>query len=156
MVHAFLTEASKAKRIFAIWYTMQPSTELELPLEYEEFWDIFSEEEVNKLASRGWQDHAIEIVSKPPYGLIYNLSEKELKTLWEYLAEALDRGWIRESSSPAGAPILFVPKKSSELQLCVDYQGLNCLTIKNQYPLPLIGELIDCLSKAKCYMKLDL
>jgi len=82
--------------------------------------------------------------------------EKELKTLQKYLAEALDRGWIREFSSPAGAPILFVPKKSGELQLCIDYWGLNCLTIKNQYPLPLIGELMDCLSKAKYYTKLDL
>ena len=82
--------------------------------------------------------------------------EKELKTLWEYLAKALDKGWIRESSSPAGAPILFVPKKGIELWLCIDYRGLNCLTIKNQYPLPLIGELMDCLSKAKYYTKLDL
>ena len=105
---------------------------------------------------RGRQDHTIEIVGEPPYGPIYNLSEKELKTLWEYLAKALDRGWIRESSSPAGAPILFVPKKGGELQLCVDYRGLNCLTIKNQYPLPLIGELMDHLLKAKCYTKLDL
>ena len=72
------------------------------------------------------------------------------------MAEALDRGWIRESSSPAGAPILFVPKKGGELRLCIDYQGLNRLTIKNRYPLPLIGELMDRLSKAKCYTKLDL
>ena len=135
---------------------MQPSTEPELPPEYKEFRDVFSEEEVNKLALRGRQDHTIKIDGEPPYGPIYNLSEKELKTLWEYLAKALDRGWIRESSSPAGAPILFVPKKGGELRLCVDYRGLNRLTIKNRYPLPLIGELMDRLSKAKCYTKLDL
>src|SRR5438034_6897758 len=135
---------------------MQLSTEPELPPEYKEFQDVFSEEEMNKLAPRGQQDHTIEIDGEPLYGPIYNLLEKELKTLWEYLAKALDRGWIRESSSPAGAPILFVPKKSGELRLCVDYRGLNHLTIKNQYPLPLIGELMDHLLKAKCYMKLDL
>ena len=96
------------------------------------------------------------MTGEPPYGLIYNLSEKELKTLREYLAEALERGWIRESSSPAGAPILFVPKKGGELRLCVDYRGLNRLTVKNRYPLPLMGELMDRLSKAKYYTKLDL
>ena len=72
------------------------------------------------------------------------------------MAETLDRDWIRESSSPAGAPILFVPKKDGELRLCVDYRGLNRLTVRNRYPLPLIGELMDRLSKAKCYTKLDL
>ena len=79
------------------------------------------EEEANKLPLRGRQEYAIELTGKPPYGPIYNLSEKELKTLWEYLAEALDRGWIRESSSSAGALILFVLKKDSELWLCIDY-----------------------------------
>ena len=96
------------------------------------------------------------MTGEPSYGSIYNLSEKELKTLWEYLAKALERGWIRESSSSAGVPILFVPKKGGELQLCIDYQGLNHLTIKNRYPLPLMGELMDRLSKAKRYTKLDL
>ena len=115
MVHTFLAEASKVKCIFTIQYMTQPSIEPELPPEYKEFRDIFSEEEANKLAPRGRQDHAIEIVGEPPYSPIYNLLEKELKTLWEYLAKALDRGWIRESSSPAGALILFVPKKGGEL-----------------------------------------
>ena len=81
IVHAFLAEVSKAKCIFAIWYMMQPSTEPELPPEYEGFQDIFSEEEVNKLVLRGQQDHTIEIDSKPLYSPIYNLSEKELKIL---------------------------------------------------------------------------
>ena len=76
--------------------------------------------------------------------------------LREYLRDALAKGWIRESSSPAGAPILFAPKKDGELRLCVDYRGLNKITKKNRYPLPLIGEILDRLSKAKVYTKLDL
>ena len=92
MVHAFLAEASKVKCIFAIRYMMQLFTELELPPEYEEFRDVFSEEKANKLVPRGRQDHTIEIDGEPLYDLIYNLLEKELKMLWEYLAEALDRG----------------------------------------------------------------
>ena len=95
-------------------------------------------------------------MSEPLYGPIYNLSEKELKVLREYLRDALAKGWIRESSSPAGALILFAPKKDGELRLCVDYRGLNKITKKNRYPLSLIGEILDRLSKAKLYTKLDL
>ena len=102
-------------------------------------------------------EHAIELEGgKPPYGPIYHLSEKELKVLREYLEDSLKKGWIRHSTSPAGAPILFVPKKDKELRLCVDYRGLNKLTIKNRYPLPLICEILDRLAGAKVYTKLDL
>jgi len=102
-------------------------------------------------------EHAIELEGgEPPYGPIYHLSEKELKVLREYLEDSLKKGWIRHSTSPAGAPILFVPKKDKELRLCVDYRGLNKLTIKNRYPLPLICEILDRLAGAKVYTKLDL
>jgi hypothetical protein len=76
--------------------------------------------------------------------------------LREYLQDSLRNGWIRESTSPAGAPILFTPKKDGELRLCVDYRALNKLTIKNRYPLPLIGEILDRLVGAKVFTKLDL
>ena len=76
--------------------------------------------------------------------------------LHKYLRDTLAKGWIREFSSPVGAPILFAPKKDRELRLCVDYRGLNKITKKNRYPLPLIGEILDRLSKAKVYTKLDL
>lgn len=76
-----------------------------------------------------------------PFGPIYNLSEKELEALREYLDENLKKGFIRPSESPAGAPILFVKKKDGSLRMCVDYRGINKITIKNRYPLPLIAEL---------------
>lgn len=78
-----------------------------------------------------------------PFGPIYNLSEKELEALREYLDENLKKGFIRPSESPAGAPILFVKKKDGSLRMCVDYRGINKITIKNRYPLPLIAELLD-------------
>jgi len=87
---------------------------------------------------------------------IYNMSPAELKALDDYIKEALAKGWIHESQSPAGTPILFVPKKSGKLRLCVDYHGLNAITIKNRYPLPLISELLDRLSGSVVFSKIDL
>ena len=87
---------------------------------------------------------------------IYNMSPAELKALDDYINEALRNGWIRESKSPAGAPILFVPKKNGELRLCVDYRGLNAITVKNRYPLPLINELLDRLHGSTVFSKIDL
>jgi hypothetical protein len=87
---------------------------------------------------------------------IYNLSRRELDILQEYLNTAQEKGWIRPSKSPAGAPILFVPKSDGTMRLCVDYQGLNKVTVKNWYPIPLVSEMLDRLSKAAIFSKLDL
>jgi hypothetical protein len=72
------------------------------------------------------------------------------------LDKYLQRGWIRESKSPAGAPILFAKKKDGTLRLCVDYRGLNAVTIKNRYPLPLIQESLDRLATAVIFSKIDI
>ena len=68
---------------------------------------------------------------EPGFGPIYQLSEKELQVLCEYLEKNLKKGFIQESQSPAGYPILFASKKDGSLQLCVDYRKLNNITIKN-------------------------
>src|SRR5438045_6573265 len=103
-------------------------------------------------------DHPIDL--KPgtelPYIHIYNMSPTELKALDDYIKEALAKGWIHKSQSPAGAPILFIPKKSSKLHLCIDYHGLNAITIKNQYPLPLISDLLANLSGSVAFSKINL
>ena len=80
-------------------------------------------------------DHAIDMVEEkePPWGPIYALSEKELEVLRTYLNDMLHSRKIRRSKSSAGAPILFLPKKERRgLRLCVDYRGLNKVTILNQ------------------------
>ena len=79
----------------------------------------------------------------PPFGPIYQLSEKELKVLKEYVDDNLAKGFIKPSTSPAGSLVLFVPKKDGSLRLCVDYRALNNITIKDRYALPLINELHD-------------
>ena len=125
---------------------------------YQEYYDVFSDELASIIAQNSEYDHAIELETgkMPPQMPIYNLSQKELQILREYLDNALAKGWIRPSKSPSGAPILFVPKKDGSIRLCVDYRGLNKITTKNRYPLPLISELLERLSRAKIYSKLDL
>jgi hypothetical protein len=119
---------------------------------------VFSEEEAVALPGFARTEHAIDIEpgQKIPHGTIYPLSANELRVLREYLQTNLALGRIRRSKSPAGAPILFAPKKDGGLRLCVDYRALNRITIKNRHPLPLINETIDRLAHAKVYTKLDL
>ena len=128
-----------------------------LPPQLKEFEDVFSNEKAGILPEQKQGDHAIELDGgEPPYGPLYNLSRVELAELRRYLDDALAKGWIRHSVSPAGAPILFVLKKDGGLRLCVDYRGLNAVTVKNRHPLPLITETLDRLCGAKRFSKLDL
>jgi hypothetical protein len=71
------------------------------------------------------------------------MSEKELASIREYIDINIKKKFIRPSESPAGYPMMFIPKKNGKLRLCVDYQKLNDITIKNRYPLPNIAELQD-------------
>jgi hypothetical protein len=83
------------------------------------------------------------------------LDEGRLWILRECLVMSLELGWIQSSTLLAGAPIHFMKKKDSMLRLCIDYQGLNTIIVKDQTPLPLIGEALDRLSCTKVYTKLD-
>lgn len=87
---------------------------------------------------------------------VYRLSPGELDELKTQLQDLLDRGFITPSTSPFGAPILFVPKKDGTRRLVVDYRLLNSITIKNRYPLPRIDDLMDQLQGATVFSKLDL
>jgi len=106
------------------------------------------------------RSHAHHIVledgAQPPWGPIYPLSATELETLRNWLTKAEQKGWIRPSTSPCGAPVIFVPKKGGELRLVVDFRALNKLTRKDRGPLPLISEILDRLATAKIFTKIDL
>ncbi|OAY81215.1 Transposon Ty3-G Gag-Pol polyprotein [Ananas comosus] len=91
-------------------------------------------------------------ISKAPY----RMAPAELKELKAQLQDLLDKGFIRPSVSPWGAPVLFVKKKDGSLRLCVDYREINKVTIKNKYPLPRIDDLFDQLQGSKVYSKIDL
>nr|GFA88462.1 putative reverse transcriptase domain-containing protein [Tanacetum cinerariifolium] len=86
----------------------------------------------------------------------YRLAPSEMKELAEQLKELSDKGFIRPSSSPWGAPILFVKKKDGSFRMHIDYRELNKLTIKNRYPLPRIDDLFDQLQGSSVYSKIDL
>ena len=132
---------------------------MKVPAKYLDFADVFSPDLASELPKQtGINDHAIELVEgqQPPYGPIYSLEPVELETLKAYIEINLANEFIRPSMFPAGAPILFDRKSDGSLRLCVDYWGLNKLTIKDQYPLPLIGELLDRLWRAKWFTQLDL
>ncbi|GBG68519.1 hypothetical protein CBR_g3063 [Chara braunii] len=92
----------------------------------------------------------------PPRGCIYRMSEEELSVLRPQLDDLLEKGWIRPSSSPYGAPVLFVRKKNKDLWLCIDYRKLNAQTIRNAGPLPRIDDLLERLGGAQFFSKLDL
>ena len=80
----------------------------------------------------------------------------ELQELEVQIQDLLDRGFIRSSTSPWGAPFLFTKKKDKTLGLCIDYRQLNRVTIKNRYPRPRIDDLFDQLRGAQVYFKIDL
>ena len=119
---------------------------------------VFSEEEAAELADHGPHDLAIDLVdgAQAPWGPLYPLSQAELAVLQEYLRSNMQKGYIRPSKSPAGAPILFAKKKDGTLRLCVDYRALNALTVKNRHPLPLIQESLDQLTTGRYFSKLDM
>ncbi len=123
----------------------------EVSSEYTDFADVFSPKLAAELSEQtGINDHAIELVDdrQPPYSPIHSLRPMELETLKAYIENNLASGFIWPSKSPARALILFDKKPDSSLRLCVDYRDLNNLNIKNWYPLPLVGELLDRLGRA--------
>ncbi|GJT37659.1 hypothetical protein Tco_0937524 [Tanacetum coccineum] len=86
----------------------------------------------------------------------YRLAPSEMKELSDQLKELSEKGFIRPSSSPWGAPVLFVKKKDGSFRMCIDYRELNKLTVKNRYPLPRIDDLFDQLQGSCVYSKIDL
>ena len=86
----------------------------------------------------------------------HRMAPVKLQELKVQLQELLDKGFIRPSTSPWGAPILFAKKKDKTLRLCIDYRQLNRVTIKNWYPLPRIDDLFDQLRGERVYSKIDL
>ena len=128
-----------------------------LPPHYLKYREVFEKTDFDTLPDRRPWDHAIELSPdfQPLDCKVYPLTSKEQEALEKFLTENLRTGRIRPSKSPMASPFFFVKKKDGELRPIQDYRKLNESTIKNRYPLPLIGELIDKLKGSEIFTKLD-
>ncbi|GJS70678.1 putative reverse transcriptase domain-containing protein [Tanacetum coccineum] len=122
-----------------------------------DFPDVFPED-LSGLPPTRQVEFQIDLVpgAAPVARAPYRLAPSKMKELSEQLQELSDKGFIRPSSSPWGAPVLFVKKKDGSFQMRIDYRELNKLTVKNRYPLPRIDDLFDQLQGSSVYSKIDL
>jgi hypothetical protein len=124
---------------------------------FSEFLDVFPEE-LSSMPPDREIEFVIELVldTAPIFKRPYRMAANQLVELKEQLHELLDKGYIRPSASPWGAPVIFVPKKDGTQRMCVDYRSLNEVTFKKKYHLPRIDDLFDQLKGACVFSKIDL
>ncbi|MBW0550435.1 hypothetical protein O181_090150, partial [Austropuccinia psidii MF-1] len=128
-----------------------------VPPTYHQYLDVFSKVKAEKLLPHHTCDHHIELEGLlPPVGVIYSLSNHDSETLWAYISENVEKGFIRPSSSSTGAPVLFVKKKYGGLHLCVDYCKLNTVTRKNRYPVPTMNQLLTIFNGSNIFSNIYL
>lgn len=135
-----------------------------LPKHYWKWLDVFSQKLANRLPpNRPGIDHRIPLKrdkdgreESPPFGPLYGMNKEELLYLRKTLTDLLNKNFIRVSQSPAAAPILLVRKPGGGVRFCVDYRGLNELSVKDRYPLPLIRETLRNMGNARWFTKLDI
>nr|GFA55037.1 putative reverse transcriptase domain-containing protein [Tanacetum cinerariifolium] len=122
-----------------------------------EFPEVFPED-LPRLPPARQVEFQIDLVpgAAPVARAPYQLAPAEIQELSTQLKELSDKGFIRPSSSPWGAPVLFVKKKDGSFRMCIDYRKLNKLTVKNWYPLLRIDDLFDQLQGSRVYSKIDL
>jgi Reverse transcriptase (RNA-dependent DNA polymerase) len=147
-----LVEAAKANE-------PQKTFEELIPEDFQDFQDVFSKDSFDQLPQQKPWDHHIEFkegTQHPPPAKLLPLSPSEQKELDDFLKENLASGHIHPSKSPMATPVFIVKKKDGGFWLVQDYQKLNDITVKNEYPLPLISNVINRLWGAKVFGKLDL
>uniref|UniRef100_A0A8C5DKJ9 Retrotransposon gag domain-containing protein n=1 Tax=Gouania willdenowi TaxID=441366 RepID=A0A8C5DKJ9_GOUWI len=129
-----------------------------IPEVYHDLQEVFSKSKAVSLPPHRPYDCAIDLIpgAQLPSSRLYNVSKPEREAMEKYIAESLAAGLIRPSKSPLGAGFFFVPKKDRSLRPCIDFRGLNNITIKNKYPLPLLDSAFTPLQGATVFTKLDL
>ncbi|GJQ98404.1 putative reverse transcriptase domain-containing protein [Tanacetum coccineum] len=135
---------------------------LQIPLTNREVLEVHGERpkrNLKQLMTMKVDEHKLKdipVVPMPVAKSPYRLAPTKMQELSNQLKELQDKGFIRPSSSPWGAPVLFVKKKDGLFRMCIDYRELNKLTIKNRYPLPRIDDLFDQLQGSRYFSKIDL
>ncbi|KAK3553803.1 hypothetical protein QTP70_012230 [Hemibagrus guttatus] len=137
---------------------MTSAAQRHLPHQYIDFREVFSEERAAHLPSHQVWDCAIDLLPNTslPKGRVYPLSLPESKAMEEYIETALAAGHIRPSTSPAAAGFFFIGKRDGGLRPCIDYRGLNTITVCYPYPLPLVPAALEQLRGARVFTTLDL
>jgi len=129
-----------------------------VPKKFLKWKKVFGKVESKRMPTRKIWDHAIDL--KETFKLqkrkIYPLSKNEREKVQNFVEDQLRKGYIRPSKSPQMSPVFFVGKKDRSKQMVMDYRNLNSQTVKNNYPLPLITELIDNMDSKKVFTKMDL
>ncbi|KAL0185666.1 hypothetical protein M9458_017336, partial [Cirrhinus mrigala] len=134
------------------------TTRSTIPTDYQDLLEAFSCSKATRLPPHRPGDCAIDLIpgTTPPRGRVFPLSRAESEAMNSYIQEELAKGFITPSTSPASAGFFFVKKKDRGLRPCIDYRGLNEVTVKYRYPLPLVPSALEQLRSARIFTKLDL
>jgi len=153
MIKRILTEKEEEEEEIEI-----RATEEMVPRRFHKYLKVFEKKDSERMPTRKTWDHAIDLKEEfvPKKGKIYPLSRVEREEVQEFVKDQLWKGYIRPLRSPQTSPVFFVLKKDGKKRMVQDYWYLNSWTIKNNYPLPLISDLIDSIGKKKMFMKMDL
>jgi hypothetical protein len=139
--------------------TQQYTKEVEIPKEYWKFTKVFNEEESQQFPPRRMRDHAIDFKPGAPDAIdckVYPMTRVEDEALDTFIDEQLEKGYIRPSKSQYASSFFFIKKKDRKLRPVQDYRKINAWMVHNQYPLPLIGDLIHNLGGTTIFMKFDI
>jgi len=157
-------EVRKIKEEWEIWDEEEEAAKSEaearklVPEKFHRWIKVFGKKQSERMPTRKLWDHAIEVKEgfMPRKGKVYLLSREEREEVQEFVKEQLRKGYIQPSKSPQMAPVFFVGKKDGKKRMVQDYQYLNEWTIKKNYPLPLILDVLENIGTKKVFMKMDL
>jgi len=129
-----------------------------LPEKFHRWIKVFGKKQSERMPTRKLWDHAIDVKERfmPRKGKVYPLSREEREEVREFVKEQLRKGYIRPSKSPQAAPMFFVGKKDGKKRIVQDYRYLNEWMVKNNYPLPLISDVLENIRTKKLFTKMDL
>jgi len=157
-------EVRKVAEEWKIWDEEEEAAKSEeeakklVPENFHRWIKVFGKKQSERMPTRKLWDHVIDVNEgfMPRKGKVYPLSREEREEVREFVKEQLRKGYIRPSKSPQTAPVFFVGKKDGKKRMVQDYQYLNEWTVKNNYPLPLISDVLENIGTKKVFTKMDL